>query len=216
MRTHYVGCFKDGDRAEIPLTAALDGWPNADRHLSRERATNGDQLREKLVARLTGDELPDVLIIGGHGHASLSGFWVQDDAVRWHDLAFLLKTEVKQPCTFVFYSCNGGYPGLMHSLGRPTGIDYAFGPRIEVFANAMTRATMDILNWKERGGGNVADAQALVDNLNAWGAQTYADHSHDLFLRVMWAEGPAGRHPNDPNRQVPYGPVIPLRGWALD
>jgi hypothetical protein len=55
---------------------------------------------------------------------------------------------------------------------------------------------------------------ALVDRLNAWGAATYPDTGHELFLRVIWGEDKGNRHPDVPNGQVPYGPVIPLRDWG--
>ncbi len=219
MRAFYVSCFHDNDPAEGSLNRALAGWPGVGRVLVQERATDGEDLRTKLMTGLTPRDRIDALIVGGHGHASLSGLWVRDDPVRWHDLAFLLREQVRYTCTFIFYSCNGGYPGIMHALGRADGIDFAFGPRVSAYAGALAHATMSVLTWKEAGGVDAAGARALVDQENAWGAATYpapANEPHDRFFRVMWGEGPNARHPDEPNGQVPYGPLIPLRGWGLD
>jgi hypothetical protein len=216
MRTHYVSCFHDGDPAEPRLTTALAAWPTgrAGRTLTQEKATDGEDLRTRITTLFEAHEV-DVLIVGGHGHDSLSGFWVRDDPVRWHDLAFLLRQKVRRPCTFVFYSCNGGYPGSTYALGGASGIDFIFGARIYVYDVAITHATMSILDWREAGQVDPGTAKALVDAENRWGAATYPGTEHDLFLRVMWGE-PTERHPATPNPQRPYGPLIPLRGWGLE
>ncbi|WP_437741861.1 hypothetical protein WMF39_40720 [Sorangium sp. So ce1504] len=214
MRVHYINCFNVGDPAGTPLSDALDAWQSDSRRLVRDDAVDGNQLRARIDRLWQANDVPDVLIVGGHGHPSLSGFSVRNDAVRWHDLAFLLREQTSGPWTFVFYSCNGGYPGIMHAFGRANGLDFVFGPRIEVAADAMTHATMEIISWKEGGGGDFAAAKALVDQVNTWGIAAHGE-AHAMFLRVMWAEGSAARHPNAPNTQRPIGDPIPLREWGL-
>lgn len=117
-------------------------------------------------------------------------------------------------CTFIFYSCNGGYPGVMHMFGRESGPDFAFGPRIRVYPEAMTYATIEILNWKNCGGGNTGDARTLVDAINRWASKKYpSELDHHQFLRVMWGNGAKCRHPDLPSDEKPAGDLIPLLGW---
>jgi hypothetical protein len=181
----------------------------------REDAVDGNQLRARIDRLWQANVVPDVLIVGGHGHLSLSGFKVRNDPVSWPDLAFFLRKQTSCPWTFIFYSCNGGYPGVMPAFGHANGLDFIFGPRIKVAADAMTHATMEIISWKEGGGDDVVAAKALVDRVNTWGNETGAG-THATFLRVMWGEGSAARYPNAPNIQNPIGDPIPVRGWGLD
>lgn len=102
MNVRYVNCFKPNDRAEPPLAAVLAQWEaNRIGSIKRSVAANADELRKQFEEPQDGT---DVLILGGHGHASLSGFWVGAEAVRWHDLAFLLRGALPDNCTFIFYS----------------------------------------------------------------------------------------------------------------
>jgi hypothetical protein len=214
MRTYYLSCFKDGDAAEPDLTSALGAWETGTRRLLQEKAVDAEDLRTRITEAFEGDEKIDALIVSGHGHSSLSGFMVRDDPVSWPDLALLLRRRVRQPCTFVFYSCNGGYPGVSLALGGAYGVDFVFGSRIVVRASAMTHATMAILDWKETGAVNPSSARTLVDRENQWGAAMSPNTPHTLFLRVMWGER-MERHPVEPNRQRPSGSVIRFRGWEL-
>jgi hypothetical protein len=172
-----------------------------------------DDLRDHLLA-LEKTTL-QVLVVGGHGHASLRGFNVRDEPVRWHDLAHLLKGTLPPSCTFVFYSCDGGYPGIMHMFGRDSGPDFVFGPTIRVLSAAMTHATMEILNWKDAGGVDIQTAKTLVDRMHSWARTECVDPYDHRFLRVMWSGGACARYPNEPGPDVPDGTDIPLRGWGL-
>ncbi len=215
MRVHYINCFNVGDPAGTPLSDKLDAWQSTSRRLMQQDAVDGNQLRARIYELWQADEVPDVLIVGGHGHPSLSGFKVRNELVAWSDLAYLLREQTSRPWTFIFYSCNGGYPGIMLAFRHANGLDFVFGPRIEVAADAMTHATMEIISWKEGGGGNVVAAKSLVDRVNTWGNERDAG-AHASFLRVMWGVGAADRYPDTPNAQDPIGDVIPLRGWGLD
>jgi hypothetical protein len=210
MHVYYVGCFEDG--ADGSLLDALEQWRrDPDRDVTVQTATTAEELKGHLEA------LPefDVVMVGGHGHESLSGFWVHDETVRWQDLAFLLRGRLPAKTTFVFYSCDGGYPGIMHIFGREGGPDYVFGPFITVRAPAMTHAAMEIIGWKERGAGDAVAARGLVDTINAWAKGKYSDTYDQNFLRVMWTEGSRGRYPEKPGPDKPQGDVIPLRSWGL-
>lgn len=215
MTVHYLSCFSPSDSAEQPLISALGAWRDASGALpTSDAAATPQELQAKLLA-LPFDNL-DVLIIGGHGHPSLQGFWVTETPLRWHDLAFLLRGKLKASCSFVFYSCNGGYPGVMHLFGRQSGPDFVFGPRIKVFAGAMTHATISILDWKKNGGGNHHAAKALVDKINNWAKSQSANYpDHHEFLRVMWCEGSNCRHPDVPGGEKPSGSGIDLLEWGL-
>lgn len=90
------------------------------------------------------------------------------------------------------------------SSGRNCSPDYVFGPRISVYAKAMT------------GGGNEASARDLVDSTTSWAMTKYPnDPDHHLFLRVMWCEGASCRYPNTPGPEKPQGELILFRGWGL-
>ncbi len=43
----------------------------------------------------------DVLIVGCHGHGSLTGFYIADEPVRWHELASALKKQLT--CFLLIY-----------------------------------------------------------------------------------------------------------------
>lgn len=182
-------------------------------HLMRTHAATVDELKERLEALLDSD-CPDVLIIGGHGHKSLSGFWVHEEAVRWHDLAFLLRARLPATTTFVFYSCNGGYPGIAHIFGRTGGPDYVFGPTITVLAEAMTHATEQILAWKRAPDASVIAVKRLIDDLVLWAQGKYPDKTEHSFIRVIWDEG-HGRYPDVSGPENPKGELITLLGWGL-
>jgi hypothetical protein len=215
MNVHYVSCFTPGDHAEVPLLAALKKWEAKDKSTPQLAAVLTPPDLKLHLESLDTTNL-DVLIIGGHGHPSLSGFWVDATPLRWHDLAFVLRGRLPRSCSFVFYSCDGGYPGVMHIFGRDSGPDFVFGPRISVYARAMTHATIEILNWKDGEANDTVAARGLVDKINAWAAVQYPlDPDHHRFLRVMWCEGANCRHPDDPGGETPSGSVIPLLGWGL-
>jgi len=214
MRIRYVSCFEKPDRAEAPLIAKLQEWEKLpDLTLTQTVVSCATELHQQIVDMET-DAL-DVLIVGGHGHKSRSGFWVGPEPLRWQDLAFLLRGKLSIRCSFIFYSCDGGYPGISHVFGRVGGPDYVFGPRISVDADAMAEATHRILEWKLGGAGDVSAACQLVDDVNAWARSTYFDPNHHEFLRVMWCEGPQSRYPNKPGPEKPIGEMIKLRGWGL-
>lgn len=216
MNVHYVSCFTPSDHAEQPLLSALRTWRDkSDQPAQQVQVADPGALKQHLEAM--SKAALDVLILGGHGHPSMEGFWVRGTPLRWHDLAFLLRGALPRSCTFVFYSCNGGYPGIMHIFGRDSGPDYVFGPRISVYARAMTHATMEILKWKEAGGGDSSKARVFVDTINTWAATEYShDPDHQQFLRVIWCEGSNCRHPDKPSAEIPNGSSIPLLGWGLD
>ena len=215
MRVHYVSCFPVGDNAEKPLSNLLRGWGElAEVQLTETAIGAAEDLRHHL--RDMPKESLDVLIVGGHGHASRSGFWVRKDEVRWHDLAFQLRGSLPRSCSFIFYSCDGAFPGIAHIFGRETGPDVVFGPRISALAEAMCHAVQEILEWKKQGGGDAASARSLVDRVNAWATSIYLDPNDHEFLRVIWCEGPGCRHPNKPSPDEPKAAMIPLRKWGLD
>jgi hypothetical protein len=217
MKVHYVSCFLANDPADTPpFRDSLRKWTQQNQvHFSDASITKANDLRSHLL-QVSLDEL-DVLIIGAHGDPSLWGFVVGHDKVRWQDLAFLLRGRLPGSCTFVFYSCNGGYPGISHVFGRDSGPDFVFGPRIAVLRAAMENATLVILRWKLEGGGPLDSARQLVDDVNRQAkARFFSDPKHHEFLRVMWCEGPGCRYPNTPGPELPSGPKIELRGWGLD
>jgi hypothetical protein len=214
MKIHYVSCFPPNDAAELPLRRELNLWGDQNnQNLTVHEVTTPDELKTHLLA-LDKTSL-NVLIVGGHGHGSLMGFNVWENPVRWHDLAHLLRGKLPNACTFVFYSCDGGYPGIMHIFGRETGPDLVFGPRIKVMAEAMTHATIEILKWKGTGGGDTTAAKTLIDRLHNWARGQYLDEYDHDFLRVMWSEGQNARYPDQPGPDKPNGTSIPLREWGL-
>jgi len=215
VHIHYVNCFSPRDNSENELRAVLDRWsPKDGIHLTEATMGTPEDLRDHLI--VLNKEALDVLLIGGHGHKSLRGFLVRDDPVRWQDLAFLLRGTLSETCSFIFYSCNGGYPGLSHMFGRESGPDFVFGPYIRVNADAMAHAVQEILAWKLNGGGDVMSARSLVDTVNEWARATYFSSYDQKFLRVTWSERPGCRHPNEPGLDKPSGPDIKLRCWGLE
>ncbi len=208
---HYIDCFNIGDPAAAFLSNGLTAWGAHSRSITTQDAIDANHLRARIYNLCQGSQIPDVLIIGAHGHQSLSGFLVRNDSVRWHDLASLIAAQINFPRALIFYSCNGGYPGISHALTGQNGLELVFGPRITVAAKAMTKATLDILEWKQNGARCVDRAKTLVTRINAWGASW--SRTHGKFLRVMWGQGAGTRYPDDPHNQRPIGGVIPLRGW---
>ncbi len=216
MQVHYVRCFDGADDVDKPLLEGFDAWATkADHLLSIERVKDRGELREHLSGFPM--ESLNCLVVGGHGHESLSGFWVGEEPLRWHDLAFLLRGRLARRCTFMFFSCNGGYPGISHAFGRNTGPDYVFGPAITVRAGAMTHAVMRVIEWKEgESDQRRSSARALVDKINVWARDSYpSEPDYEAFLRVMWDEGPRSRYPKRHGADGPEGSVIPLLGWGL-
>jgi hypothetical protein len=217
MKIHYISSFLANDPADTPpVRDSLRKWSDQNRvEFTDAEVTRADSIRVHLL-EIPLDEV-DVIIIGGHGHPSLWGFVVGNDDVRWHDLAFLLRGKLSRGCTFIFYSCNGGYPGISHIFRRDSGPDFVFGPRIAVYRDAMLNATLQMLNWKLQGGGDVNSARRFVDQVNQWAKEEYPnDAEHHEFLRVMWGEGPRCRHPDKPGPDLPDGPKIELRRWGLE
>lgn len=206
----YISCFKPGDAGEEPLLKLLNSWGEIQgRLVDVSCVATPDELKDHLLTI----QNPDILVVGGHGHGSLEGFLVRDEPVRWHDLAFLLCGKLPPKCTFVFYSCNGGYPGIAHIFGRTGGPDFVFGPTIQVEGEAMAYATEQILDWKEAGG-NKNSAQELVDRVNSWSEFTYLHACDQNFLRV-WDEN-RRRHPAAPRTSRPSGASIPNRKWGQE
>jgi hypothetical protein len=214
LKIHYVSCFRPDDQAELPLRTELQGWKSRnDIELTHDIAQDAENLREHLKS--LANKPVDVLIVGGHGHGSLSGFLVGDDPVRWHDLACLLRGTLSKTCTFIFYSCNGGYPGINPVLDHNFGPDFVFGPYISVEGAAMTHAITEILTWKLNGGGDAKAASTLVDRVNSWASTIYNFPYEQSFLRVIWRQGrKIRRHPNRRSSDKVTKPLIKLRGWG--
>lgn len=218
----YIDCFSPGERAGIGLEAELTRWlpaltgPRAPWRLDARVASSPDELRELLERFISLHNEGDVLILGGHGHGSRQGFWVDDTPVRWHDVSFLLRGRMRDETEFVFYSCNGGYPGISHVFGRDGGPSFVWGPRIEVLVTAMRHATRQILQSHSAGSCTRELKVDLVDAVNGWAQQTLADFpDHEQFLRVWWSERTGGRHPAGPSHEQPDGTEIALLGWGL-
>jgi hypothetical protein len=214
MNVHYVNCFAPHQDPDRELRTTLDKWAGkSDFHLSITDVATPEELHSHLT-ELDKEGL-DVLLVGGHGHSSRQGFEVRGEPVRWHDLAFILRATLPKNCTFIFFSCNGGYPGISHTFGRESGPDFLFGPFIVVEAQAMCRAVEEILAWKSKGGGDAISARELVDKVNEWARVTYFSKREQKFLRVTWGERPGCRYPNEPSIEKPSGHSIKLRGWGL-
>ncbi len=212
MKIQYVSFFREGDRAEGPLEDYLaDLQSESDTHLTisavRTSSNWHQDLRSLLLAEL------DILIVGCHGHDSRTGFYIGDQPVRWHELASVLKDCLPRSCSFIFYSCNGGYPGIGHMFYGAGGPDYIFGPYIEVDADAMKYAARQIARWKREGGTSTPEgACALVDEVNDWSKSMYSHKYDQSFLRVQWTDGrKTHRHPDEPGPDKPKSPLIPLK-----
>lgn len=214
MKIHYVSCFAPNDPAELPLRTELLQWElRNDVELSIVVIQHAEGLREHLISLVR--KALDVLIIGGHGHSSLSGFLAGEDPIRWHDVAVLLRGTLAKNCSFIFYSCNGGYPGMAPMFAPNSGPDFAFGPYIKAEGDAMTHATKEILTWKLNGGGDPSDAIALIDIVNRWARATYIAPYDQSFLRVTWQQGQKIlRYPTKPSSDRFTKPLIKLRGWG--
>ena len=141
MKIAYVSCFEPDDPAEAPLKRDFKKLTsNKGIDLSSAIAQDAESLwvcfESLRLKRL------DVLIIGGHGHGSLSGFTVGSEPVRWHELARRLEGRLPKSSTLIFYSCNGGFPGIGHIFSEGAGPDCVFGPYIRVDPNAMAHAAI--------------------------------------------------------------------------
>lgn len=211
MRVHYVSFFGENDPAEQPLKDYLSDLQNkADTDLVISEVKDVRNWKPA-VRSIIFDKL-DVLIVGGHGHNSLTGFCISNEPVRWHELAFALKDSLPTSCSFIFYSCNGGYPGIAHAFYGFAGPDFIFGPYIHVDSNAMKYAVHQIVDWKRRGSRTPEDACGLVDALNGWAMTMYPRKYDQSFLRVQWTDGKRTfRHPNGPGIDRPTLPPIPLK-----
>ena len=212
MRIHYVSFFRENDSAEPPLRDYLADLQNeAETELEISEIRNVEEWKPKLLS-LKLDKL-DILMIGSHGHNSLTGFCIGDEPVRWHELASALKDSLPASCSFIFCSCNGGYPGIAHMLYGSGGPDFLFGPYNHVYADAMKYSIRQIVDWKRRGFSTAEEARCLVDDVNEWAKNKYPDSEYDQsFLRVWWREGQKTLcHPTEPGPDIPDLPIISLK-----
>jgi hypothetical protein len=212
MKIAYVSCFKQDDPAEAPLTSDLENLASDEGiDIASAIAQDADSLWacfESLPLKTL-----DVLIIGGHGHGSLSGFIVGNEPVRWHGLARRLSGRLPESCTLIFYSCNGAFLGIGHIFSKGAGPDYVFGPYIGVDPDAMAYAARAIIAWKKAAGGAPDAACKLVNKVNKWARRRYQDRYDQSFLRVPWYEHPyTRRHPTKPSSDKFDQPLIPLKG----
>jgi hypothetical protein len=211
MKIHYISFFCENDGAEHPLRDYLTDLQNeAETELAISEIRDGSNWKPALQS-LNLDKL-DVLIVGCHGHDSLTGFCIAYEPVRWHELASALRNSLPASCSFIFYSCNGGYPGIAHVLYGSGGPDFLFGPYIHVDADAMKYAIRQIVDWKRRGSSTPEEACGLVDGINEWAKTMYRRKYDQSFLRVQWTDGKRTfRHPNGPGPDTPSLPLIPLK-----
>jgi hypothetical protein len=212
MRIHYVSFFQENDPAEQPLKDYLADLQNeAETELVISEIRSVADWRPQLLS-LKLDKL-DILMIGCHGHNSLTGFCVGDQPVRWHELASALKDSLSLSCSFIFYSCNGGYSGIAHMFYGSGGPDFLFGPYIHVDADAMKYSVRQIVDWKRRGSSTAEEACCLVNAVNEWAKGMYPRKKYDQsFLRVQWREGQKTlRHPTEPGRDRPNLAPISLK-----
>ena len=180
MRVHYVSFFGENDPAEQPLKDYLSDLQNeADTDLVISEIKDVTNWKPA-VQSLNFDKL-DVLIVGCHGHKSLTGFCIANEPVRWHELASALKDSLPTSCSFIFYSCNGGYPEIAHVFYGSGGPDFLFGPYIHVDSDAMKYAVLQIVDWKRRGSSVVSQryANKVVQVSEGW----------NLLLRSMRRDG---------------------------
>lgn len=215
MKIYYISFFRDNDKAEQPLKDYLadlqsGGGTNLVIKGVRDALDLGTQL-----SSLKFDDV-DILIIGGHGHNSLTGCYIGDEPVRWHELASSLKGRLPITCSFIFYSCNGGYPGIAHVLYGASGPNFIFGPSNHVDSDAMKYAVRQIVDWRRKCLGTPDQARDLVDAVNEWAKSMYPDRPYDQsFLRVQWREGHTTlRHPIKRGPDRPKLPPIPLKTSA--
>ena len=212
MKVRYLSCFPEKDVAEEPLTELIRNLPATDVDVRVTTIPTADTLRDFLLHEDFCD--CDIFILGAHGDDSKTGFCVREQEVRWHDLAALLKDALPKTCTFIFYSCNGGYPGIGHAFSKSSGPDFIFGPYIRVLPDAMTHAVKAIIDAKRSGIKTPAEAIHLVESINRWAAETYFAKYDRSLLRVLWKFGRRiCRYPNTPSRDQPKKAPIKLRGW---
>ena len=204
MKMLFINCFCIGDEAREPLTKNLENAKADDSTLElvEKPASNISELKRVLLEQI--DKKYDILIIGGHGHNSLSGFNVCNEPLSWHDPALLLRGKLSIKCTFIFYSCNGGFPGMCHLFGKESGPNFIFGPTIKVDASIMANAIIEIINLKKSGTLDLSAAKQLVESSNK---------NNGEFLRVWWSE--VSRYPKSPSKDIPEGDIIPVIGWGL-
>ncbi len=129
MKVLYLRCFREDDVVEEPLKELIRDLTAADFDVRVATIPTADALREFLL-RENFDGC-DILILGAHGHDSKTGFCVREQEIRWHDLAALFEDALPRTCTFIFYSCNCGYPGIGHAFSKSSGPDFIFGPYIK-------------------------------------------------------------------------------------
>jgi hypothetical protein len=212
VRIHYVSFFRENDQAERPLRDYLADLQNeAETELMISEVNDASKWKPELLS-LKFDEL-DILIIGCHGHNSLTGFCISDEPVRWHELASALKNSLPASCSLIFYSCNGGYLGMAHVFYGSGGPDFLFGPYIHVDSDAMKYAVRQIVDWKRRGPSTPEQACCLVSAVNEWARSMYPRKKYDQsFLRVQWREAhKTFRHPTESGPDKPTLPPISLK-----
>jgi hypothetical protein len=212
VKVRYLSCFPEKDLVEEPLNELIQDLIATDVHVQVATIPTPDALRDFLLREDFGD--CDILILGAHGHESKTGFCIREQEVRWHDLAALLKDALPKTCTFIFYSCNGGYPGIGHAFNKSSGPDFIFGPYIRVLPDAMTHAVKAIIDAKRSGIKTPDEGRQMVESINRWAAETYFAKYDRSFLRVLWKCGRRiCRYPNTPSRDQPKKAPIKLRGW---
>ncbi len=211
MKILYISFFRENDGAEQPLKdylADLQSEPETELAVSEIR----DSSNWRPALQSLSFENLDILIIGCHGHNSLTGFCIGDEPVRWHELASALRSRLAASCSFIFYSCNGGYPGIAHVFYGYGGPDFLFGPYIHVDADAMKYSVRQIVDWKRLGCSTPEEACSLVDTVNDWARTMYPRKYDQSFLRVQWTDGKKTfRHPNGPGIDKPSLPPIALK-----
>jgi hypothetical protein len=212
VKVLYLSCFPENDVVEEPLKELIRGLTAVDFDVRVATIPTANALRDFLLREDFGD--CDIFILGAHGHRSRTGFYVREEEVRWHDLAALLKDALPKTCTFIFYSCNGGYPGIGHAFGKSRGSDFIFAPYIEVLPDAMTYAVKAVIDSKRSGMKTSEDARQLVKRINRWAAETYFGKYDRSFLRVLWKSGHRiSRYPNTRSSDRPTKAAIKIRGW---
>lgn len=214
----YIDCLPTAQATSHGAGHLLPGWcasltsPGGTVQQEIHRACSPPELQAALQLFLDTHSSGDVLIIAAHGHGSLEGIVVDATPVRWHDVASLLHGRMREQTEFIFYSCNGGYPGIAHIFCPGSGPTFVWGPRITVGVGAMRHATEEILNAHAAGRNTQTDKVAVVDTLHGWARTVLQGRGHDEFIRVWWSA--QNRYPTTPSGEVPTGPAIPLLGWA--
>jgi hypothetical protein len=213
LRVHYLGCFRPMDRAEARLLKSFGALRALGCDVLTSSVESAGQLRVHILNQNFSD--CNVFVLGGHGHPSLSGFFVHDEEVRWHDLAHTLKGRLPQSSTFIFYSCYGAFPGIGHAFSKDAGPKFIFGPNTSVKSSVMTRAVTRLIESRLGGEMNVTEVCRQVDALNTSAKFSFFKSHNQSFIRVLWKEGrQIRRYPNIPSADRPRGPIIPSRGWS--